>query len=133
YLNPIIFLRPIESSDPVSRDKMHLGLNAKYKMLDNMAVYGLFVLDDFTAKEFFAGDGYIHNKWGAQLGFRGFDAFGIENLNFLGEFNTVRPYTYSHFDPISNYSHFAQPLAHPIGANFRELLGILNYSIDRFD
>jgi len=77
--------------------------------------------------------GYIHNKWGAQIGLRGFDAFGIENLNFLGEFNTVRPYTYSHFDPISNYSHFSQPLAHPIGANFREVLGIFNYSVKRFD
>jgi hypothetical protein len=26
-----------------------------------------------------------------------------------------------------------QPLAHPLGANFRELLGILNYSYKRFD
>jgi len=133
YLNPIIFLRPIESSDPGSPDKMHLGLNAKYKVIDNMAIYGQFLLGEFTAKEFFAGNGYIHNKWGAQIGLRGFDAFGIENLNFLGEFNTVRPYTYSHFDPISNYSHFSQPLAHPIGANFREVLGIFNYSVKRFD
>src|SRR5690606_32953644 len=41
--------------------------------------------------------------------------------------------TYSHFDPISNYSHFSQPLAHPIGANFRELVGIVNYTVNRFD
>lgn len=133
YLNPIIFLRPIESSDPGSPDKMHLGLNAKYKVLDNMALYGQFLLGEFTAKEFFAGNGYMHNKWGAQIGVRGFDAFGIKDLNFLGEFNTVRPYTYSHFDPISNYSHFSQPLAHPIGANFRELVGIVNYTVNRFD
>src|SRR5690606_8853023 len=43
YLNPIIFLRPIESSDPGSPDKMHLGLNAKYKVLNNVAVYGQFL------------------------------------------------------------------------------------------
>lgn len=133
YLNPIIFLRPIESSDPGSPDKMFLGLNAKYKVLNNISVYGQFLLGEFTAKEFFANNGYIHNKWGAQLGFRGFDAFNIKNLNFLGELNMVRPYTYAHFDPISNYGHFSQPLAHPLGANFRELIGILNYSINRFD
>jgi len=133
YLNPIIFLRSIESSDPGSPDKMHLGLNAKYKVLNNLAVYGQFLLGEFTAKEFFAGNGYVHNKWGAQLGLRGFNAFGIENLNFLGELNMARPYTYSHFDPVSNYSHFSQPLAHPLGANFREFVGIINYSFKRFD
>jgi hypothetical protein len=133
YINPIIFLRPIESSDPGSPDKMHLGLNAKYKILNNLAVYGQFLLGEFTAKEIFAGNGYQHNKWGAQLGFRTFNTFGIKNLNLLGEFNTARPYTYSHFDPISNYSHFSQPLAHPLGANFREFVAIVNYSIKRFD
>jgi len=133
YLNPIIFLRSIESSDPGSPDKMHLGLNAKYKVLNNVTVYGQFLLGEFTAKEFFAGNGYMHNKWGTQVGLRGFDAFGIENLNFLGELNMARPYTYSHYDPISNYSHFSQPLAHPLGANFREFVGIVNYSVKRFE
>src|SRR3546814_2329120 len=112
---------------------MHLGLNTKYKILNNVSFYGQFLLGEFTAKEFFGGNGYVHNKWGAQLGVRGFDAFGIENLNFLGELNMARPYTYSHFDPVSNYSHFSQPLAHPLGANFREFVGIINYSIKRFD
>src|SRR5690606_3001957 len=78
-------------------------------------------------------NGYIHNKWGAQLGVRGFDMFGVRKLNFLAELNTARPYTYTHFDPISNYAHFSQPLAHPLGANFREVVGILNYSFKRFD
>ncbi|HLT41958.1 MAG TPA: hypothetical protein VKZ95_04570 [Sphingobacteriaceae bacterium] len=133
YLNPIVFLRPIESSDPGSPDKMHLGLNSKYKVFDNLAVYGQFLLGEFTAKEFFSNKGYIHNKWGAQIGLRGFDTFGIKNLNFLGEYNLARPYTYSHFDPVSNYSHFSQPLAHPLGANFKELVGIVNYSFNRFD
>src|SRR5690554_3788706 len=133
YLNPIVFLRPIESSDPGSPDKMHLGLNSKYKVFDNLAVYGQFLLGEFTAKEFFANNGYMHNKWGAQIGVRGFDVFGVRNLNFLGEYNLARPYTYSHFDPISNYSHFSQPLAHPLGANFKELVGIVNYSYQKFD
>ncbi|MVZ64366.1 gliding motility protein RemB [Sphingobacterium sp. DK4209] len=133
YLNPVIFLRPVENSNTSSPDKMFLGLNAKYKVLDNATVYGQFLLGEFTAKEFFANNGYIHNKWGAQLGAKAFNIFGVKNLNVLGEYNMVRPYTYQHYVSISNYSNRGEPLAHPRGANFRELLGIANYSWKRFD
>jgi hypothetical protein len=91
------------------------------------------MFDEFTAKEVFASKGYWANKWAAQLGFRGSDLAKVENLNYLVEFNTARPYTYAHFQRISNYSGMNQPLAHPLGANFRELLGIMNYGYKRFD
>lgn len=133
YLNPVIVMRPVELTNTSSPDKMHLGLNAKYKVLDNVTAYGQFMLGEFVAREFFAGNGFLHNKWGAQLGTRGFDLFGVKDLNFLAEYNTARPYTYAHFDPVSNYTNYVEPLAHPWGANFREFLAIVNYSYDRFD
>lgn len=133
YLNPIIFLRPVELTNTSSPDKMHLGATAKYKVFSNMTAYGQFMLGELTVSEFFAGRGHVNNKWGAQLGFRGFDAFGVKDLNFLGEYNLARPYTYAHFDPISNYTNYGEPLAHPWGANFREFVGIANYSCGRFD
>lgn len=133
YLNPAIFLRPVESNNSSSPDKMFLGLNARYKVLNNLTAYGQFLLGEFTAKEFFAGNGYMHNKWGTQLGVRGFDMFKVKNLNFLAEFNVVRPYTYQHFSSGSNYSNHGEPLAHPRGANFKEFLLIANYSWQRFD
>ena len=43
------------------------------------------------------------------------------------EFNSVRPYTYSHETLFTNYAHYRQPLAHPMGANFKEWIGILRY------
>src|SRR5690606_37188570 len=133
YIHPFVFLRPIESANSTSPDKMRLGLDAKYEILDKTALYGQFMIDEFTAKEFFSNNGYWANKWALQLGFRGSDLFGIKNLNYLGEFNTARPFTYAHFDRVSNYGHYNQPLAHPYGANFRELVGMLNYSYKRFD
>ena len=133
YLNPIIFMRAVENSNRSSPDKMFLGLNAKYKVLNNATVYGQFLLGEFTAKEFFSNNGYKHNKWGAQLGAKAFNIFGVQNLNILAEYNLVRPYTYQHFTSISNYSNRGEPLAHPRGANFREILGIANYSWNRFD
>lgn len=67
------------------------------------------------------------------MGIKGFDVFRVQNLNFLAEYNVVRPYTYQHFVSISNYSNHGEPLAHPRGANFKELVGLANYSWERFD
>lgn len=133
YIHPFVFLRPIESTNTNSPDKMRLGLNLKYEILDKTALYGQFMLDEFTAKEFFAGNGYWANKFAIQFGLRGSDLFKVSGLNYLAEFNTARPYTYAHFDRISNYANYNQSLAHPKGANFREFLGIVNYSYKRFD
>lgn len=133
YIHPFVFLRPIEGANTTSPDKMRLGLNMKYELLKHTTLYAQFMIDEFTAKEFFAKNGYWANKWALQLGFRGSNLFNIERLNYLGEFNTARPYTYAHFDRVSNYAHYNQPLAHPFGAGFREFLGLLNYSIKRFD
>jgi len=133
YLNPGVIYRPVENNNRTSPDKMFLGLNAKYKVLNNITAYGQFLLGEFTAKEFFANNGYAHNKWGAQMGVRGFDLFGVRNLHFLAEYNLARPYTYQHFTSISNYSNNGEPLAHPRGANFREFLGTAHYSWNRFE
>lgn len=132
YVNPFIFLRPIEGQNG-SPDNALIGFNAKYEAFKNLTVYGQFLLDEFTAKEVFAGNGYWANKFAYQLGVKGFDAFSVKRLNYLVEFNTVRPYTYSQRNSLLNYGHYNQPLAHPMGANFRELVSIWSYSYKRFD
>ena len=43
------------------------------------------------------------------------------------ELNIVRPYTYAHGSPQQSYSNGGMPLAHPMGANFAEFLGLLSY------
>jgi hypothetical protein len=53
-------------------------------------------------------------------------------LSLHAEYNYVRPYTYAHNNPTQNYAHYNQPLAHPLGANFSELLLMATYSINRF-
>lgn len=133
YIHPFVFLRPIEGANSSSPDKMRLGMNTKYEISRKAAVYGQFMFDEFVAKEVFKGNGFWANKWAVQLGVRGSDLFKVDNLNYLAEFNTARPYTYSHFQRLTSYSGMNQPLAHPMGANFREFLGILNYSYKRFD
>ncbi|MCZ4224360.1 gliding motility protein RemB [Pedobacter rhodius] len=133
YAHPFIFLRSVEGANTTSPDKMRLGVNLKYEVLDKTTLYGEFMFDEFTAREVFSNRGYWANKFAMQIGFRGSDLFKVQNLNYLAEFNTAKPYTYAHFDRVSNYGAMNQPLAHPFGANFREFVGLLNYSYKRFD
>jgi hypothetical protein len=132
YINPLIFLRPVEASNG-SPDNALIGLTTKYKLTDGITAYGQFSLDEFQAKEFFNNQGSSRNKFGYQVGFRGANLFKVKNLNYLVETNTVKPYTYSERASIINYSNNGEALAHQWGANFREVMGLLSYSYKRFD
>ncbi|MCB0699982.1 MAG: hypothetical protein H6551_01715 [Chitinophagales bacterium] len=126
YMNPIILYRQIERSLG-SPDNVLLGINFKALVLKHIQLYGQFILDEFTFSELKAGNGYWANKFGLQLGGKYFDAFTVNNLDLQGEINLVRPYTYTHYDSTANYSHYNQPLAHPLGAGFLEFIGMIRY------
>ena len=126
YLNPIIFYRYVESYIG-SQDNALLGVDFRWLVGKKGSIYGQFVLDEFLTKNLFNGSKSWTNKYSLQLGGKYVDAFGIPNLDLQTEFNLVRPYTYSHKDGGRNYAHYGQSLAHPLGANFREYLGIIRY------
>lgn len=132
YANPIVFLRPVEASSG-SPDNALLGLTSKYKLTDGITVYGQFALDEFEAKNFFSNNGSSRNKYGYQIGVRGANLLKVKSLNYLLEYNGATPYTYSEKERLINYSQQGEPLAHPFGANYKELIGLLNYSYKRFD
>jgi len=55
------------------------------------------------------------------------DVLNVSNLDLQLEYNSARPYTYSHSTIYSNYTNYRQPVAHPIGANFKEFIAIVRY------
>ena len=126
YLNPVIFYRSIELQNG-SFDNSVAGFDFKANIRHQFQVYGQFLLDDINIAELRKGSGYWANKWGIQLGAKYIDAFGIKNLDLQLERNRVRPFVYSHTDSTANYTHYNQPLAHPLGANFQEFIGIARY------
>lgn len=126
YLNPIIFYRFVESYLG-SQDNALLGLDFRWLLAKRLSVYGQFMMDEFLTKYYFNNRGSWTKKYGAQLGFKYVDAFGVPNLDLQGEYNVARPYTYTHRDGARNYTHWRQSLAHPLGANFTEFLGIVRY------
>lgn len=126
YLNPIIFLRSAEQQNG-SPDNANVGFNLKANIAHTLQFYSQIMFDEFKLNEIKSGRGWWGNKQGIQAGLKYIDAFKIKNLDLQGEINFVRPFTYSHFDSVANYAHYNQPLAHPLGANFTELIGILRY------
>lgn len=130
YLNPFIFFRPVEYSLG-SSDNAMLGFNASYCFLRKFKIYVQAGLDEFFLREIRARKGWWANKQGVQIGGKYFDAFGIKNFYLQGEWNYVRPYTYSHGSVQQNYGHFNSALAHPNGANFSELIGLAQYNFKR--
>ncbi len=126
YLNPVIFYRSIEQQNG-SFDNSVVGLDFKANLPHRFQVYGQLSLDEFKLSEIKSNKGWWANKWGIQLGAKYIDAFGIPNLDLQVEHNRVRPFTYSHRDSIANYTHYNQPLAHPLMANFQEFIGVARY------
>lgn len=126
YLNPVIFYRAIEQQNG-SSDNVILGLDFKWNAAKKISLYGQFVLDEFVLDHIKDRDGWWANKYGVQAGAKYIDAFGVPNLDLQGEVNMVRPYTYSHNTIYGSYSSYRQSIAHPLGSNFTELVGILRY------
>ncbi|MES2836288.1 MAG: hypothetical protein V4667_02100 [Bacteroidota bacterium] len=126
YLNPVIFFRPIEYSVG-SPDNAILGASSRFKLSKKIWLYGQIAIDEFYLKYIRAKEGWWANKQSFQLGAKWFDALWIKNLYGQIEYNYARPYTYSHGLPLQNYAHFGQPLAHPYGANFKEVVALGSY------
>jgi hypothetical protein len=126
YLNPIIFYRAVEQGTG-SEDNALLGLDFKWNIKRQVQLYGQLVLDEFVLSEIRAGNGWWANKQAIQLGAKYINVAGIRNLDIQGEFNFIRPFMYEHEDKFRNYQHYQQPLAHPMGANLWELIGIVSY------
>lgn len=127
YLNPVIFYKAIEQQLGTA-GKTNLGLDFKVNAFHNTQLYGQILINEFVVKEVLHYNrGFFANKQALQLGIKYIDAFKVNNLDLQFETNLVRPYTYTNFDSVTNFTHYNQPLAHPVGANFKEFIAIAKY------
>jgi hypothetical protein len=125
YLNPIIFYRAVESNNG-SFDNSLIAFDGYWIPCKGFMAYGQFILDEFNLNRIKSQPNWWANKYGYQLGIKAINAF-VKNLDIRVEYNRVRPYTYSHYNAANSYSHFNQPLAHPLGSNFEEASGDFIY------
>ncbi len=128
YANPVIFANALQYGLK-NKNNILLGATIKIKITNSISTYGQYMLDE-VEKNFIKNS--LHNKQGYQIGVKYFDVLGLKNLHLQLEYNKVRPYSYSSEKYSQSYSHYNQPLAHPLGANFSEIIAFLNYRTGNF-
>ncbi|MCB0785963.1 MAG: hypothetical protein KDC02_17380, partial [Flavobacteriales bacterium] len=97
-----------------------LGLDLKVKVTDRLQAYGQVALDDPATDRI---------AW--QAGLQAFDLFG-KDLHARLEYNRAAPYTYQFEPGALGHRHYNQPLAHPMGAYFDEVVVIVDHRLPRF-
>ncbi|UBM57936.1 hypothetical protein LAG90_14095 [Marinilongibacter aquaticus] len=125
YMNPVIFYRFVEGLVG-SSDNALVGADFKWNLFKHISLYGQLVLDEFNAKEE-KKNGWYGQKNAGQLGMKYINFLGIRQLDAQVEYNYARPYTYSHYNSYSNLLNYNLPLAHPLGANFKETISVLRF------
>lgn len=126
YLNPIILSAAMQFGIS-GNDNVMLGATAKFNLTRFAVLYCQYVVDDVDRKKM-----STHNKKGYQFGLKYYDAFKLKNLYLQAEYNSVTAFTYSFRKLEQNYTHYNQSLAHPLGANFNEAVGIVRYTLFDF-
>lgn len=111
-----------------NKNNVLLGTTLRLKIAKKIFIYGQFMLDDLASEK----SGEVGNKYGYQAGLKCFDLFTLKNLHFQLEYNSVRPYAYAADNAFQSYTHYNQALAHPLGANFNEVVGFINYRLKDF-
>jgi hypothetical protein len=130
-VNPVPFIDVLfRSKDNETKINSIGGINLCWRISPVFQLYSQMSVDDPIHKKLDGKTGI--SEYGYQLGFKYYNPLQIKNFYLQFEYNEVRPFTYSQGDSVISYSHFDQPLAHPLGANFYEVVGISNYRYKRF-
>ncbi len=130
YINPVILSRTIEYGLD-SKNNTLLGANLRIQLPLKLVLYGQFVLDELGDKN---GKKLSEkaDRYGYQIGAKWFDVLSVEQLYLQAEYNAAMPYLYASNPSSQNYGHTRQPLAHPLGANFKEFVGLFQYQYRDF-
>lgn len=132
FINPIIFYRTVEFTSSSRSGNAVLGLTTKYKFNNQINFYGQFILDEFSLGDIRKQEQSWKNKYGYQMGLKYYNAFNVPNLLVQVEYNSVRPYVYSHSQAITNYGHNNQSMGNAWGGNARELIAVARYNKGRY-
>lgn len=116
--NPLIGVNTVRFGFADTNNVM-LGLNFKVHPFYKFDVYGQIVVDDPSK-----------DHYSFQIGAKWYEPFKIKKLMIQGEINQAARKMYSFADPLQNYGHYNQPLAHPLGAGFWEFVAIGNIRND---
>ena len=119
FYNPIPFVSGLALKNKNENISL-LGLNLSYQLSKNHRVYGQFALNDYDSK-----------KSAFQLGYRGYNYFGIGDFMLQTEYNSVANGAYETQNRRLNNIHFNLPVTHVKGNGFQEFLIRSNFEYKR--
>jgi len=119
FYNPIPIISELILKDQTELNTL-LGLNLSTQIFPKHRVYGQVAATnlDFSIIAF-------------QLGYRGYNFFGLNDFMVQVEFNSVPNKFYQSVNSRLNYSHYNLPLAHVKSNGFQEALLRINYEFKR--
>jgi hypothetical protein len=126
FAQPLLFLIPAQFHTGSYGNSL-MGANIGYRLGSKSQIYSQLAVDEMYMREFLRLSNYWANKYAFQIGAKGWNPWGIQGLRWLSEINIVRPFMYSHWSTATNYGHQQSALAHPLGANFREVIAHAHY------
>ncbi|MFT5777119.1 MAG: hypothetical protein ACI837_000050 [Crocinitomicaceae bacterium] len=115
YFNPIPVLSGLILKDQDEVASL-LGLNMNFQIAKKHRAYGQLAMNDFNT-----------SKIAYQIGYRGYDFFGLNDFTLQLEYNGVPRGVYEVSNRRLNYSHYNLPVAHSKGSGFSELILRTNY------
>ncbi len=119
-LNPVIGVNTVANGFS-SENNTVSGVNLKVKTPFHITFYSQLMIDEPTKTQGIVRGGY-------QLGLK-YTAF--KNLLLQLEWNDVAPFSYTNELPLQSFTHYNQPLAHPQGAGFTEIVFLTGYRFKR--
>lgn len=122
---PVIYANSVHRALEGTSHKTTLGLTLKVIPAKNFQIYGQASAQSIDFKEW--SNGHWINQYASQLGLKYFNVGGLKNLDLQLEWNQATPWMYAALDSITNYTHYNQALAHPMGNSFQEFIGAIYY------
>ena len=101
-----------------SKNKSLVGLDLRVKATDKAYAYGQFAVDG-------------PDRYAWQAGIRAFDVLR-KDLHLQVEYNSATPYMYMYTPARLAYMNAGQPMAHPLGNAFDEIVAIVDVGFGRF-
>jgi hypothetical protein len=130
YLAPVTFYKFIEMAIQ-DRDNGLLYIDLQTKFLKNLELQATFLLDEDILSNLAELDKYT-NKTAYQAGAFWYQPLGINDFSLILEYTRIRPYVYTHYDIMNNYTAFGANLGHRIGPNSDEIMLQSNYNYNEW-
>lgn len=130
YLNPLSFFKSIEHYYG-DRDNGVLDVDIEWRIFPGLKIYGEWLIDDITTTKLRTN--WYGNKFAYQLGLFIVNPFDLKDIDFMVEYNRIKPYVYTHtYKDYNKYKHYDTILGHHIGPNSDNLFLGLRKRFSKF-